>query len=140
MHVQQFIDRVGAKVLGVGRAILQADAASEAAEEVEHLRGEYARQDDHLATLRGEVAVVLLRLAEREQSVARLHDAVRSSVSRGKPAQAMRQALELDSLRREIDSDRDALKRLEHAVWCLEFRLRQLARYIERMSGGQAAK
>jgi hypothetical protein len=133
MHVQEIIDRVGAKVLGVGKAILQADPASEAAEEIEHLRGEQARQDDRLATLRGQVAVVMQRLAENESAAARLHDEVASSVSRNKPAQAMRQALELDGLRREIDSDRGALKRLEHAVWCLEFRLRQLVRRMERM-------
>jgi hypothetical protein len=48
----------------------------------------------------------------------------------------MRQALELDRLRRELDEDRTEVARLEHAAWCLEFRLRQLDRQLARLSEG----
>ena len=57
-------------------------------------------------------------------------------MGRGKSAQAMRQALELDRLRRELDEDRAEVARLEHAAWCLEFRLRQLDRQLARLSEG----
>lgn len=139
MLVHEILDRVGARVLGVGRAILQANPASDRAEQLEHLRAEFARQDDRLATLRGHVSLLLQRVEDNEAAAAPLVAAVESSLRRDKPAQALRQALELDALRREIDADRAALQRVEHAVWCLDFRLRQLSRRIERMSEGSAA-
>jgi predicted nucleic acid-binding Zn-ribbon protein len=136
MQVHEILDRVGAKMLGVGRVMIQADPASDLREELDHLRGEHARQDDRLATLRGQVALLLQRLAENEAAASSLPAAVESSFRRNKSAQAMRQALELDRIRRELDADRTELKRVEHAVWCLEFRLRQLSRRIERLSEG----
>jgi hypothetical protein len=45
----------------------------------------------------------------------------------------MRQALELDRLRREILADQNELSRLDQACWCLEFRLRQLERRFQRL-------
>jgi len=133
MQVPELLDRIGAKVVRVGRVILQADPASDLAEELEYLHGEYARQDDRLATLRGQVALLMQKLDDSEVIAGELPAAVESSFRRKKPAQALRQALELESLRRTMDDDRAALKRLTHAVWCLEFRLRQLTRRIEHL-------
>ena len=141
MSVQEVIGKVGAKVLGVGRAILQADDAADRAEELEHLRGEYARLDDQLATMRGEAALLLQRIADNETVAASLPAEVESSLRRAKSAQALRQALELERVRHELEADRAEVKRNEHEVWCLEFRLRQLSRTIERLSSeGRAAQ
>jgi hypothetical protein len=82
------------------------------------------------------MALLLQRVKDNEEAAAHLPGEVASSLRRGKPAQAMRQALELDRLRRELDADRAELARLEQATWCLEFRLRQLDRRLERMSEG----
>jgi uncharacterized protein YigA (DUF484 family) len=140
MQVQEIVHRVGAKVLGVGRAMIEADPASDLREEVELVRGQRDREDDRLATLRGQMALLLQRVKDNEEAAARLPAEVESSMRRGKSAQAMRQALELDRIRREMDDDRTELSRLEHAAWCLEFRLRQLDRRLERMSEGLAGR
>jgi hypothetical protein len=136
MQVQEIVHRVGAKVLGVGKAMIEADPASDLREEVDLLRGQRDREDDRLATLRGQVALLLQRIKDNEEAAAPLPAEVASSMRRGKSAQAMRQALELDRLRRELDEDRTEVARLEHAAWCLEFRLRQLDRQLARLSEG----
>src|SRR3954447_4263248 len=133
MQVQEIVHRVGAKVLGVGKAMIEADPASDLREEVELLRGQRDREDDRLATVRGQIALLLQRVKDNEEAAAPLPAEVESSMRRGKSAQAMRQALELDRIRRELEDDRAELARLEHASWCLEFRLRQLDRRIERL-------
>jgi hypothetical protein len=45
----------------------------------------------------------------------------------------MRQALELDRLRRDLAADQAALPALEQTCWCVAFRLRQLDHRLERL-------
>jgi hypothetical protein len=133
MPLEKIVDRVGARFLDISLAVIQADPASERQEELEHLRAEHDREDDRLATLRGQVALLSQRIAEKQEAVKALVDQVESSFRRGKSSQAMRQALELDNLRQNLDSDQAELPRLAQAVWCLEFRLRQLERHMQRL-------
>lgn len=140
MSVQDVIGKVGAKVLGVGKSLLQADAAADLAEELELLLGERDQLDDQLATLRGQAALLGQRVADHEPLDSSLPAEIASSLRRDKQSQALRLALELERVRRAIDDDRAEMKRIEETVWCLEFRLRQLDRRVERLREGRPTR
>jgi chromosome segregation ATPase len=140
MSLETVVHRVEAKFLDIGRAMIQADPTSEMLEELDQLRGENDRNEARLAGLRGQVALISQNLAEKQESAALLPAQIEASLLRGKSSQAMRQALELERLRREIAEDQAEVPRLEHAIWCLEFRLRQIQRNMQRLNDELAKK
>jgi hypothetical protein len=140
MQLEAIVHRAEAKFLDIGRAMIQADPVSEMQEELDLLRGEHERDEAKLAELRGRLALCGQSLAEKEEAAALLPSQVESSLKRGKASQAMRQALELDRLRRDIAAEQAEMPRLEHAIWCLEFRLRQHDRRIQRLTDELSSK
>jgi hypothetical protein len=133
MRLEEIVHRVEARLFGLGRVAIQADAASDVGEEIDLTQADRSQLVAELERAQAQRDEVQQRLNERQAQAALLPSLVESSFRRGKAAQAMRQALELDRLRRDIADDQQALPRLEQACWCLEFRLRQLDRRLERL-------
>ena len=124
MLFEQLIQRVENRLAD----LFDADAREQRAEAIAQVRGDIAELVAELDTatrLRGEVTV---RLQKQAEEAALLPSRIESSVLRGKTGQAMRQALELEALRRQIATDHAEVPRLEQTIWSLEFRLRQLRR------------
>src|SRR5689334_5406586 len=105
MALETIVHRVEAKFLDISRAMIQADPASEMLEELDHLRGERGRHEAKLAELRGQLALRGQSVAEKQELAARLPAQVESSLQRGKASQALRQALELERLRHEMEAE-----------------------------------
>ena len=84
-------------------------------------------------------AEVRQRIAVYQEVAAALPGQIESSFRRGKSSQALRQALELERIRRELAADRAELPKLEQTIWSLSFDLRlmrrRLARIREQLSG-----
>jgi hypothetical protein len=129
MRFEQLVHRVESRLL----ALLPDEAREEQADEASLLKAEIARQQAELSRAtarRGEAAE---RLEKNATQAALLPSQVESSLRRGKASQAMRQALELERLRKELEEDRAELPRLEQLIWSLGFRLRQLRRELGRL-------
>lgn len=140
MSLETVVHRVEAKFLDIGRAMIQADPVSEMLEELDQLRGEQVRDEARLAGLRGRLGLLGQTLAEKQEAAALLPAQVEASLLRDKRSQALRQALELDRLRREIAEQQAEVPRVEQAIWCLEFRLRQIERNTRRLTDELATK
>jgi hypothetical protein len=132
MRLEEIVHRVEARLAGLGRVVIQADLASDLREEIDLTQAERAQLAADLERARAQCDDLRQRLTDRQAQAALLPSLVESSFRRGKRAQAMRQALELDHLRRNIAADQAALPRLEQTCWCLEFGLRQLDHRLER--------
>jgi hypothetical protein len=133
MRLDEIVHRVESRLFGLGRTLIQADPASEMAEELDLVRGQRARliaELDRAQTHRNELR---RSLGDKQAEAALLPSQVESSLCRGKTSQAVRQALELDRLRREMHAGQDELPRLDQACWCIEFRLRQLERRYQQL-------
>src|SRR5438477_479973 len=120
MRIEEIVHRVEARLFGLGQAMIQADDASDLREDVDLTQAERMRLAAELDQARSARDEMQQRLNDRQAQAALLPSQVESSFRRGKTAQAMRQALELDRLRREIAADQQTLPRLEQACWCLE--------------------
>jgi chromosome segregation ATPase len=132
MKFEHLIHRVESRL-----AELFDDAQDELREQAAALAAAVARHEEALEAARARRDEAALRLERNTQAVALLPSSIEDSVRRGKSAQAMRQALELERLRREMAEDRAELPRLEQAIWSLSFRLRQLRRQLARLKAEQ---
>jgi hypothetical protein len=92
-----------------------------------------AQHEIDLQLARDRLDEITKRIATNTEAAALLPSQIESSVRREKTSQAMRQALELENLRRMLDGDREELPRLEQTIWSLEFRQRVLRRRLETM-------
>ncbi len=136
MRLEEIVHRLESRLFGLGRAMIQADPTSDLAEELELARGQRSRLVAELEQAQAWRDELRRTLADRQAAAAVLPAQVESSLRRGKASQAVRQALELDRLRRDILADQTELARLNQACWCLEFRLRQLERRCRRLQEG----
>lgn len=129
--LERLIHQVEARLLALWQGDDRDHRRAALGEEITRLHAERA----HLAEERD-----LIREARQrdEQAVVLLPTLIESSLRRGKPAQALRQALELDRARRELEAERLREEALEQACWSLAFRLRQLRRQLRRLSGQSA--
>ncbi len=132
MKFEHLIHRVESRL-----AELFDDAQDELREQAAALAATVARHEEELEAARARRDEAALRLERNTQAVALLPSSIEDSVRRSKSAQAMRQALELERLRREMAEDRTELPRLEQAIWSLSFRLRQLRRQLARLKAEQ---
>jgi len=129
MRFEQIVNRVESRLF----SLLPDEAREEQADELTLLRAEVANQQAELSRAAARRAEVAERLEKNAAAAALLPSQIESSVRRGKASQAMRQALELEGLRKQLEEDRAELPRLEQAVWSLGFRLRQLRRELSRL-------
>jgi hypothetical protein len=133
MSLEEIVHRVESRLFVLGRVMIQADAASDMSEELDLLQAERSRLAAELERAQARQEELKRELADKEALAALLPSQIESSFRRGKASQAMRQALELDRLRKDIQAGQTGLPRLEQACWCLEFRLRQLERRCRRL-------
>lgn len=98
-------------------------------------RDDVSRLQDHLDRVLARRSEIAQRLEPLTQDAALLPSQIESSFRRGKSAQALRQAMELERLRRDMDALRGELARLDQAAWSLGFRLRQLRRRLASLRG-----
>jgi hypothetical protein len=131
MKLRFIVHEVEARLFGLGRAMIQADRASEVLEEIDLLQAEQASCQADLDRARARRDEVAGQRDAHQSVEAQMPAEIASSTRRGKAAQALRQALELERIRRELAELQGEHARLDHTVWCLEFRQRQLVRKIE---------
>lgn len=124
MKLEQLVHSVEARLFGWLASDRQVEQADERREVLAELRREEAERD----RLRETRAAIAPGVESMTQEIALLPSRIESSLARGKASQAMRQSLELESLRRKLDEARHELARLDAALWSREFRLRQLRR------------
>jgi hypothetical protein len=136
VKIEQLIQQVESRLV----ELFDTDARQALAEQEESLHAAVARHEDELEAARARRAEAAARLEANAEAAALLPSRIEDSVRRGKSSQAMRQALELERLRRELADDRDELPRLEQTIWSLEFRLRQLRRRLCQHPGAKARR
>lgn len=102
-------------------------------DEITSLRDEIARVENAATATEDRRSAVDARLRVNEEAAALLPTLVESSLRRGKTAQALRQALELDRVRRELDADRRERATFDGILWNLAIRLRLLRRELKRL-------
>jgi chromosome segregation ATPase len=124
MKLEQLVHSVEARLFGWLANDHQVEQADERREVLAELRREEAERD----RLRETRAAIAPGVESMTQEIALLPSQIESSLTRGKASQAMRQSLELESLRRKLEEARRELARLDAALWSREFRLRQLRR------------
>jgi hypothetical protein len=132
MKLEQLVQQVETQLVEFGRRLLSGDPRERLQEEVDWLAAELAQRRTALAERRKERDETSHRIEENQAAVLLLPSQIESSVRRGKSAQAYRQALELDRLRRTLAADRVALPRLEQTCWSLAFLIRQIERHLAR--------
>ncbi len=133
MKLEVLINTVETRLFRLGRTLLQADEKSDLREELDHARADLTARASTLAraTARRDEAAKRVQTLQSESE--RLPCEIESSFRRGKRSQALRQALELESVRRDLSAAQTELRRLEQTVWSLDFNLRQLRRRLERL-------
>jgi hypothetical protein len=148
MKLDDLADRLEEGLLNLGRILFRRRApkpppplprTETLRQERERLLHELDESRARLVQEGAECDVYRQRLADRQAQAALLPSQIESSLRRGKPSQAFRQALELDRLRKEIQNDQDALPKLEQRCWCLGFRIRQIERRLNRRQPDRAA-
>lgn len=134
MKIEEVIHEVESRLFNLGRKLIQADTASDVAEELELVRAELARREGQRDIVLAELSQRRQRLESNQSEAALLPSRIADSMARDKSAQAMRQALELEGLRRQITQDTAEVPRLEQILWSLEFSLRRLRRRWNELS------
>lgn len=129
MKLEELVRQVETRLFG----LLSHDTDDTPGDEEGKLRREIRQSSEEIQRLTTELEQRQKGLEERAVRVALLPSQIESSVRRGKAAQAMRQSLELEQLRRMVEADREIVQRLEQALWCQKFRLRQLRRQLVQM-------
>lgn len=132
MKLEQLVHQVESRLFGW----LREDGKDEPIEERQLILAEMRRTQEERARLTARRTELMPRIEMNAQAAALLPSQIESSVQRGKISQAMRQAMELESLRRVLHENRAELNRIEQALWSHEFRLRQLRRRLGGISVG----
>jgi predicted nucleic acid-binding Zn-ribbon protein len=133
MKLELLISSVESRLFGLGRSLLQADVKSELREELEHAQAELSAREAALASAVARRDDMRQRVKTYQSESQRMPAEIESSFRRGKKSQALRQALELETIRRNFATAQADLCKLEQTVWCLCFNLRQLRRRVERI-------
>jgi hypothetical protein len=133
MSLEQLVHQVEARLAEVGRRLLQPSPRQVLEAQIEELTEELAARQADRDRSEQECAAARRRLEEIPPAAALLPSQIESSLQRGKHAQAFRQALELERLRRTLAEDQAALPRLEQTCWSLDFHVRLLQRRLARL-------
>jgi hypothetical protein len=132
MKLEHLVQQVETQLVEFGRRFLSGDPRERLLEEIDWLEADLAQRRTALADTETQRDETSRRVEDNQAAVLLLPSQIESSVSRGKSAQAYRQALELDRRRRTLAEDRTALPRLEQACWSLAFQIRQVERHLAR--------
>jgi hypothetical protein len=124
MKLEQLVHSVEAKLFGWLASDRQVEQSDERRDVLAEIRREEAERD----RLRESRAAIAPAVETMTQDVALLPSRIEGSLARGKASQALRQSLELESLRRALDEGRRELARIDAELWSRDFRLRQLRR------------
>ncbi|MFO0843885.1 MAG: hypothetical protein U0797_16060 [Gemmataceae bacterium] len=124
MRLEQLVHSVEAKLFGWLANDQPVEPSDERRELLAAIHREVADRDE-LSTRRAAIAP---RVESMTQEVALLPSRIEMSLARGKSSQALRQSLELESLRRTLEEARHELARIDGELWSRDFRLRQLRR------------
>jgi hypothetical protein len=133
MQLEELVHQVEARLANFGRRLVPSDPAEHLEEELARVAHELSQAQDHLTKTEAELQLVHQRQEEYEPASVLLPSQIENSLRRGKTAQAFRQALELDRMRRALEEDRRLLPRLEQTSWSLSFLVRQLHRHRDRL-------
>jgi chromosome segregation ATPase len=124
MRLEELVQSFETRLFGWLANDRQAEQSDERRELLAAIRREEAERDE----LRERRAAIAPRVESMTQEVALLPSRIEMSLARGKTSQALRQSLELESLRRTLDEARKELARIDGELWSRDFRLRQLRR------------
>jgi chromosome segregation ATPase len=133
MKLERLVYDVEARLLDLSRKVFGGGPQERLREDLATLLHERALRREKLQSLEAEYKDLRVRLQENEVAVALLPSQIESSLRRGKPSQAVRQALELERLRGQLAQDRAALPGLEQMCWSLQFHLRLIQRRVDRL-------
>lgn len=129
MLLERLVQSVEAKLFGW----LGDERAESLVDQRRAILDEINREDAERERLLAARAEAVPLVESMTQEAALLPSRIEGSLARGKASQALRQSLELESLRRMLDEARRDLARLDEALWSREFRLRQLRRRFAEM-------
>jgi hypothetical protein len=128
--LEDLVHNVEARLLDLGRRLLEPGAATRPPDEGERAAAEL--RDRRLALQRActERAAMQKRLKENQKLVACLPGLIQTCLRREQGEDAWRHALELDRARQAVAEDEAALPRLGQVCWSLHFQVRQLERRL----------
>jgi predicted nucleic acid-binding Zn-ribbon protein len=142
MTLDELLNKVEHRLFNLGRKLLQADEKADLREELEVAQGELVKREAELAATEARREEVRRHVEATRAEAALLPAQIESSYRRGKASQALRQALELERVRKALAEAEAELPRLEQTIWSLGFHLRQMRRRLERireaLSGGKS--
>jgi chromosome segregation ATPase len=133
MKLEHLVQRVETRLLTLGKTLLQADEKADLLEELDLAQAEVSARKAEQARNVAHRAEVRARLKTWKTQAADLPGQIEGSFKRGKSSQALRQAMELERLRKEIAEAEAELPRLEQTIWSLGFQLRQMERRLRRV-------
>jgi predicted nucleic acid-binding Zn-ribbon protein len=133
MKLEVLVHSVESRLFRLGRTLLQADEKSELREEMDLAQLEMATREKALARAEGHCDEVRERVKTLQSQAEQMTGQIESSYRRGKRSQALRQAMELETIRRDLIAAQAELPRLEQTVWSIGFNLRQMRRRMERI-------
>jgi hypothetical protein len=114
---------------------MQPNSRERLLDELDGLSAQLRQRCAELTSAQRELAGVKRRLRDNPTAAALMHSRIETMLRNGRPAQAWRDALELDQLRQSLAADQEACPRLEQRCWSLHFHVRQLQRRLDRLLG-----
>jgi chromosome segregation ATPase len=133
MKLDVLINQVETRLFALGKTLLQADEKSDLLEDLEHAQVELAARKKTVSRAVTQREEIRKRICENKDQIDALPSQIESSFRRGKSSQALRQAMELERLRRAISADEAQLPKLDQTIWSLSFLLRQMERRLTRI-------
>jgi chromosome segregation ATPase len=133
MKLEQLIQKVELRLFQLGATLLEPGDKPTRADELKHVRAELQARQEELKSAEAQRDELRRRIDEKKIAAAVLAGQVETSFRHGKSAQAMRQAIELENLRRCLNADESELPRLEQTIWSMDFQVRQLRRSLDRL-------
>jgi hypothetical protein len=133
MKLDEMLSGVETRLFNLGRKLLQADEKADLQEELDVAQVELSGREADLTRAEARRDEVRQRIEAKRAEAELLPAQIESSVRRGKASQALRQALELESIRKELTAAESELPKLEQTIWSLGFYLRQMRRRLARI-------
>jgi hypothetical protein len=130
MKLEAVIHRVETRLLNLGKTLLQAGEKADLQEDLELAQAELTGRKVELTQTEARRDELRARIQARKETAALLPEQIENSFCRGKRSQALRQALELEHLRRDLASDEAQLPKVEQTIWSLNFQIRQMERRL----------